>query len=120
MYNIIYIISLPSIKYIKELIRKHVLVVTESTNSIDKAYAKELRKNWRIKKLQAACESDSFSVVILNRNLEKLQNTSKEEILLINSKMKIKLITVDFSKEKEVFNKIHTELGNIPIDILDN
>jgi len=45
MYNIIYIISLPSIKYIKELIRKHVLVVTESTNSIDKAYAKELRKN---------------------------------------------------------------------------
>jgi len=34
--------------------------------------------------------------------------------------MKIKLITVDFSKEKEVFNKIHTELGNIPIDILDN
>jgi len=32
--------------------------------------------------------------------------------------MRIKLITVDFSEEKEIFDKIRTELGNIPIGIL--
>jgi hypothetical protein len=34
--------------------------------------------------------------------------------------VKIKLITVDFSEGKEVFDKIRTELGNIPIGILGN
>jgi len=60
-----------------------------------------------------------MNLVLISRNLEKLQNT-KEEILLINSKVKIKLITIDFSEGKEVFNKIRTALGNIPIGILGN
>jgi len=34
--------------------------------------------------------------------------------------VKIKLITVDFSEGKEVFDKIRIELGNISIGILGN
>jgi len=86
------------------LIRKNVLVVTGSTDGIGKAYAKELAAR-------------HMNLILISRNLEKLQNT-KEEILLINSKVKIRLITADFSKGKEVIDKIHTELGNIPIGIL--
>jgi len=58
-----------------------------------------------------------MNLVLISRDLKKLQDT-KEEILLINSTLKIKLITVDFSEGKEIFHKIRTELENIPIGIL--
>ncbi|KAH0944383.1 hypothetical protein HN011_011023 [Eciton burchellii] len=67
-------------------------IVTGSTDGIGKAYAKELAAR-------------HINLVLISRYLKKLQNT-KEEILLINSKVKIKLITVDFSEGKEVFDKI--------------
>lgn len=58
-----------------------------------------------------------MNLILISRNLEKLDNT-KQEILLLNSKIKVKTIQADFSKGKDIFHKIATQLEGIPIGIL--
>lgn len=60
-----------------------------------------------------------MNLILISRNKEKLEKT-KQEILLINSTVKIKLIAVDFSEGKEAFDKIRAQLDDIPIGILGN
>jgi 17beta-estradiol 17-dehydrogenase / very-long-chain 3-oxoacyl-CoA reductase len=81
-----------------------VLVVTGSTDGIGKAYAKELA-------------SRNMNLILISRTLEKLEKT-KSEILQINPKVEVKVIAMDFSKGKDIFSNIETELKDIPIGIL--
>ncbi|XP_011500428.1 PREDICTED: hydroxysteroid dehydrogenase-like protein 1 [Ceratosolen solmsi marchali] len=81
-------------------------VVTGSTDGIGKEYAKELaRKN--------------LNIVLISRNLVKL-NKTKDEILTLNPSITVKIIQVDFSMGKDVFDYIQTELQDLPIGILVN
>ncbi|XP_050445244.1 inactive hydroxysteroid dehydrogenase-like protein 1 isoform X3 [Cataglyphis hispanica] len=81
-------------------------VVTGSTDGIGKAYAKELAIR-------------NMNLILISRNLEKLEST-KEEILLINPKIEVKVITADFTEGENAFIKIRSQLQNIPIGILVN
>lgn len=81
-------------------------VVTGSTDGIGKAYAKELAAR-------------KINLVLISRNLEKLQQT-KEEILTIDPDLNVKLIVADFSEGKAVFKKIESELKDVPVGILVN
>lgn len=55
--------------------------------------------------------------MLISRNLEKLNNT-KDEIKKVNSKIEIKVIQADFSKGKEEFNKIKSQLDDVQVGIL--
>ncbi|KAL6444120.1 hypothetical protein ACFW04_001809 [Cataglyphis niger] len=79
-------------------------VVTGSTDGIGKAYAKELAKR-------------NINLILISRNLEKLEST-KEEILLINPNIEVKVITADFTEGENAFIKIRSQLQDIPIGIL--
>ncbi|XP_066598554.1 inactive hydroxysteroid dehydrogenase-like protein 1 [Prorops nasuta] len=81
-------------------------VVTGSTDGIGKAYAKELAAR-------------HLNLVLISRTLEKLERT-KEEILLVNPKIEVKIIVADFSKGKDIYEKLKEELKYIPIGILVN
>ncbi|KAF3421208.1 hypothetical protein E2986_06538 [Frieseomelitta varia] len=81
-------------------------VVTGSTDGIGKAYAKELA-------------SRGINLVLISRNLEKLEKT-KNEITQENPTIEVKIIVADFSKGKEIFEKLAKQLENIPIGILVN
>ncbi|KAL6444121.1 hypothetical protein ACFW04_001810 [Cataglyphis niger] len=81
-------------------------VVTGSTDGIGKAYAKELAKR-------------NINLILISRNLEKLEST-KEEILLINPNIEVKVITADFTEGENAFIKIRSQLQDIPIGILVN
>ncbi|KAK1126916.1 hypothetical protein K0M31_004537 [Melipona bicolor] len=81
-------------------------VVTGSTDGIGKAYAKELA-------------SRGINLVLISRNLEKLEKT-KNEITQDNPTIKVKIIVADFSKGKEIFEKLAEQLKDIPIGILVN
>ncbi|KAG7189341.1 hypothetical protein KM043_016994 [Ampulex compressa] len=81
-------------------------VVTGSTDGIGKAYAKELA-------------GKNMNLVLISRSLEKMKKT-KEEILNINPKLQVKIIIADFSKGKDAFKNIESELKDIPVGILVN
>ncbi|KOX77987.1 Inactive hydroxysteroid dehydrogenase-like protein 1 [Melipona quadrifasciata] len=81
-------------------------VVTGSTDGIGKAYAKELA-------------SRGINLVLISRNLEKLEKT-KSEITQENPTIEVKIIVADFSKGKEIFEKLAEQLKDIPIGILVN
>ncbi|XP_043591994.1 inactive hydroxysteroid dehydrogenase-like protein 1 [Bombus pyrosoma] len=81
-------------------------VVTGSTDGIGKAYAKELA-------------AKGINLVLISRTLEKLEKT-KNEIIQENPTIKVQVIVADFSKGKEIFEKLAKQLKDIPISILVN
>ncbi|KAG6803641.1 inactive hydroxysteroid dehydrogenase-like protein 1 isoform X1 [Apis mellifera caucasica] len=81
-------------------------VVTGSTDGIGKAYAKELATR-------------KINLVLISRSLEKLEKT-RNEIMQENPTVEIKIIVADFSKGKEIFEKLAEQLKDIPIGILVN
>lgn len=82
----------------------NISVVTGSTDGIGKAYAKELAIR-------------NINLILISRNLEKLEST-KEEILLINPKIEVKVITADFTEGENAFIKIRSQLQDISVGIL--
>lgn len=86
------------------MISINILVVTGSTDGIGKAYAKELAIR-------------NMNLILISRNLEKLKST-KQEILLINPKIKIKVIEADFTEGENAFLKIRPQLQDMSIGIL--
>ncbi|KAJ8669627.1 hypothetical protein QAD02_000886 [Eretmocerus hayati] len=81
-------------------------VVTGSTDGIGKAYAKELA-------------SRGMNLILISRTLEKLEKT-RSEILDTNPKIEVRLVAADFSKGREIFDKIETHLKDVPVGILVN
>lgn len=79
-------------------------MVTGSTDGIGKAYAKELAER-------------GVNLILISRTLERLEKT-KNEILENNKKIEVKIIAADFSKGQEIFDKIKTQIRDIPIGIL--
>lgn len=84
----------------------YISVVTGSTDGIGKAYAKELA-------------AKNMNLILISRNLDKLNNT-KQEIMLINPKIEVKIIVADFSEGKDAFDKIRSHLQDIAVGILGN
>lgn len=60
-----------------------------------------------------------MNLILISRNLEKLERT-KDEMLLINPKIEVRVITADFSEGEDIFNKIRPLLQDISIGILGN
>ncbi|XP_017876666.1 hydroxysteroid dehydrogenase-like protein 1 [Ceratina calcarata] len=81
-------------------------VVTGSTDGIGKAYAKELATR-------------GINLVLISRTFEKLEKT-KYEILEENPAIEVKVIVADFSKGREIFEKLAEQLKDIPVGILVN
>ncbi|KAF7991085.1 hypothetical protein HCN44_002647 [Aphidius gifuensis] len=81
-------------------------VVTGSTDGIGKAYAKELATR-------------GINLVLISRNNDKLEKT-RNDLLIINSKITIKIIAADFSKGKDIYTNIEKQLAGIPVGILVN
>lgn len=81
-------------------------VVTGSTDGIGKAYAKELAAR-------------RINLVLISRSLEKLEKT-RNEILQENAGIEVKIVVADFSKGREIFEKVSEQLRDIPIGILVN
>ncbi|KAG5327874.1 HSDL1 protein, partial [Pseudoatta argentina] len=81
-------------------------VVTGSTDGIGKAYAKELAAR-------------NMNLILISRNLEKLKRT-KDEILLINPKIEVRILAADFAEGENAFTKIHSLLQDISVGILVN
>ncbi|XP_012060813.1 PREDICTED: inactive hydroxysteroid dehydrogenase-like protein 1 [Atta cephalotes] len=81
-------------------------VVTGSTDGIGKAYAKELAAR-------------NMNLILISRNLEKLKRT-KDEILLINPKIQVRILAADFAEGENAFTKIHSLLQDISVGILVN
>ncbi|XP_046474389.1 inactive hydroxysteroid dehydrogenase-like protein 1 isoform X1 [Neodiprion pinetum] len=81
-------------------------VVTGSTDGIGKAYAKELAVR-------------GMSLVLISRNFDRLENTRKE-ILATNPNVEVKVIVADFSKGKDIYEKISIQLQDLPVAILVN
>ena len=79
-------------------------VVTGSTDGIGKAYAKELATR-------------GMNLVLISRNLDRLE-TTKNEILEINSKIEVRIIVADFSKGRGVTKEIAEKLADVPVGIL--
>lgn len=84
----------------------NILVVTGSTDGIGKAYAKELAAR-------------NMNLILISRNIEKLERT-KDEMLLINPKIEVRVIAADFAEGENAFTKIHPLLQDISIGILGN
>lgn len=57
--------------------------------------------------------------MLISRTLEKLEKT-RNEIMEENPTIKIEVIMADFSKGKEIFEKLAKQLKDIPIGILGN
>lgn len=79
-------------------------MVTGSTDGIGKAYAKELA-------------SRGINLILVSRTLERLERTRKE-IHEAFPKIEIRIIVADFSKGRDVYEKIELQLKDIPIGIL--
>lgn len=58
-----------------------------------------------------------INLVLISRTLEKLEKT-KNEIIQENPTIKVEVIVADFSKGKEIFEKLAKQLKDIPIGIL--
>lgn len=80
-------------------------VVTGSTDGIGKAYAMELAKR-------------GINIVLISRTQKKLDDVAVE--ITSRHLVETKTIAADFSKGKEVYDKIRKELDDIPIGILVN
>lgn len=78
--------------------------MTGSTDGIGKAYAKELATR-------------GINLVLISRNNDKLEKT-RNDLLIINSKITIKIIAADFSKGKDIYMNIEKQLAGIPVGIL--
>lgn len=89
---------------INKYISINILVVTGSTDGIGKAYAKELAIR-------------NVNLILISRSLEKLEST-KQEILLTNPKIEIKIITADFTEGENAFIKIRSHLKDVSVGIL--
>ncbi|KAL0132972.1 hypothetical protein PUN28_000594 [Cardiocondyla obscurior] len=81
-------------------------VVTGSTDGIGRAYAKELAAR-------------NMNLILISRNLEKLERT-KDELLLINPKIEVRVIAADFAEGENAFTKIRPLMKNISVGILVN
>ncbi|XP_078040308.1 inactive hydroxysteroid dehydrogenase-like protein 1 [Augochlora pura] len=81
-------------------------VVTGSTDGIGKAYAKELAAR-------------GLNLVLISRTLEKLEKT-RDEILQEHSRIEVKIIVADFSKGREIYQKLKEQLEDVPVGILVN
>lgn len=79
-------------------------MVTGSTDGIGKAYAKELATR-------------DINLILISRNLDKLEKT-RCEILNVNPDIEVRIIQVDFSEGKQIYEKIRSQLENVPIGIL--
>lgn len=80
-------------------------VVTGSTDGIGKAYA-------------LALASRGINVVLISRCEKKLAAVAEE--ITLRHLVSVKTITADFSKGKEVYEKIKKELKDVPVGILVN
>lgn len=60
-----------------------------------------------------------MNLILISRNLEKLEST-KQEILAINSEIKVEIIKADFAQGEEAFLKIRPHLTDVPVGILGN
>jgi len=60
-----------------------------------------------------------MNLILISRNLEKLERT-KDEMLLINPKIEVRIIVADFAEGKNTFIKIHSLLQDISVGILGN
>lgn len=78
--------------------------MTGSTDGVGKAYALELAKQ-------------NINLVLISRTQQKLE-TTREEILKISPGIKVKIIQADFSEGAPLFDKIKSELDDIPVGIL--
>lgn len=58
-----------------------------------------------------------MNLILISRTLEKLEST-KKEILLINPKIEVKIITADFAEGENAFKKIRSQLEDVAIGIL--
>nr|XP_012229802.1 PREDICTED: inactive hydroxysteroid dehydrogenase-like protein 1 isoform X2 [Linepithema humile]XP_012229803.1 PREDICTED: inactive hydroxysteroid dehydrogenase-like protein 1 isoform X2 [Linepithema humile] len=61
----------------------------------------------------------NMNLILISRNLEKLEST-KQEILLLNPEIKVEIITADFAEGEKAFLKIRPHLKDIPVGILVN
>lgn len=78
--------------------------MTGSTDGIGKAYARELAAR-------------GINLVLVSRNIEKLENVRKE-ITESYKSVEVRIIVADFSKGKEIYDKIAAQLGELPVAIL--
>jgi len=60
-----------------------------------------------------------MNLILISRNLEKLERT-KDEMLLINPKIEVRIIVADFAEGENTFIKIHSLLQDISVGILGN
>lgn len=81
-------------------------LVTGSTDGIGKAYAIELAKR-------------GFNIILVSRTKEKLDQVAKE-IEAKNSKVQVKTIAVDFTKDNSIFDSIRQEIRGLDIGVLVN
>lgn len=60
-----------------------------------------------------------MNLILISRNIEKLER-AKDEMLLINPKIEVRVIAADFAEGESAFTKIHSLLQDISIGILGN
>lgn len=60
-----------------------------------------------------------MNLILISRNLEKLERT-KDEMLLINPKIEVKIIAADFAEGENAFAKIRPLLQDVSVGILGN
>uniref|UniRef100_A0A1Y1M4L3 Inactive hydroxysteroid dehydrogenase-like protein 1 n=2 Tax=Photinus pyralis TaxID=7054 RepID=A0A1Y1M4L3_PHOPY len=80
-------------------------LITGATDGIGKAYSKELANR-------------GLNIVLVSRSEPKLQVTAKE--IESQYKVKVKIITADFSNVPKAIEAVKRELGELPIGILVN
>jgi len=60
-----------------------------------------------------------MNLILISRNLEKLERT-KDEMLLINPKIEVRIIVADFAEGENAFTKIQSLLQDTSVGILGN
>ncbi|KAL5277190.1 let-767 family protein [Megaselia abdita] len=80
-------------------------VITGATEGIGKAYAKALAKK-------------NLNLVLVSRNLEKLQNVSKE--ITDKYQVEVKVIAVDFKSSLQIYDTISKGIEGLEVGVLVN